>query len=320
MSRIIVTGANGFVGRALCRTLLAAGHEVVGIVRREGGCMVGVIEHVHDARDFDNLGIAWPIGLEADCLIHLAARVHVMHDDVSNPDAAFRATNVEGTLRVARAAHEHGVARFVFLSSIKALAETDGGIPLREDAVAQPEDAYGRSKLEAERALIELRNTLGLDTVIVRPPLVFGPDVRANFASLMSAVSRGVPLPLRSIKARRSLVYVDNLADALMRCATDPRARHGEFHVADEPAMTVAALLTDLGRHLGRPARLVPMPVSLLRAAGRLVGRSAQVDRLTTDLRVDSAHIREVLGWREPYSLDDGLAETARWFRTVRTI
>jgi nucleoside-diphosphate-sugar epimerase len=312
---VLITGANGFVGRALSRTLLAAGHQVTGIVRRPGGCIAGVTEHLHTASDFDGLSDNWPGNGSFDCVIHLAARVHVMHDKAVDPDAAFRASNVFGTLRVAHAAAQHQVPRFVFLSSIKAVDETDHGTALSEESRPAPQDAYGRSKLEAEKALTHWREILELDTVIVRPPLVYGPGVRANFLTMMKAVARGFPLPLGLVKARRSMVYVDNLADALMHCATDPRARHGCFHVADEIAPTVAELLAQIGYHLGRPARLLPVPVSLLKRLGRVTGRSAQIERLTGDLRVDSSLIRATLGWRQPYSSDAGLAATAHWLR-----
>lgn len=191
MSRIVVTGANGFVGRALCRVLLAAGHEVTGLVRRRGGCIDGVSEWVHEADDFVGVADRWPSGLQADVVVHLAARVHVMRDRVLDPDTAFRTSNVAATLRVARAARQQGARRFVFLSSIKAIAEADGGAPLREDSIPAPQDAYGRSKLEAERALEQLRDGASFDTVIIRPPLVYGPEVRANFLSLMRAVAQG---------------------------------------------------------------------------------------------------------------------------------
>jgi UDP-glucose 4-epimerase len=156
-----------------------------------------------------------------------------------------------------------------------------------------------------------------LDIVIVRPPLVYGPEVRANFLRLMDAVWKGVPLPLGSVIARRSLVYVDNLADALARCATDPRAANQCFHIADGDDPTVAGLARSLGNHLQKPARLLPLPVGLLRAAGRLSHRSPQVERLIGSLRVDTGRIRAVLGWQPPHSLDDGLAATARWYRST---
>lgn len=319
MSRVVVTGANGFVGRAVCRLALAAGHDVAGLVRRQGGCIPGVREWVHDAPDFDGLADAWPDDLVADCVIHLAARVHVMHDESPDPDAAFDATNVAGTLRVADAARTRGARRIVFASSVKAVGEGDGGAPLAENAVPDPQDAYGRSKLRAERALAQFGQAAGLDVVVVRPPLVYGPDVRANFLRMMDAVSRGWPLPFAAITARRSLVYVDNLADALLRGATDPRAAGECFHVADDDAPSVAVLLRMVGDVLGKPAWLFPVPAGALRLAGRLTGRSAAIDRLTGSLQLDTGRIRRVLDWHPPYTTRQGLEATAAWYRSRDT-
>lgn len=207
----------------------------------------------------------------------------------------------------------------VFVSSIKAIAEGDRGLPLGEDDPARPEDAYGRSKYEAEQALRKFSDASGLDVVIVRPPLVYGPDVRANFLRMMGAVWRGVPLPLGAVGARRSLVYVDNLADALLQCATDPRAARGCFHIADDNAPSVTELLRMLGDALGKPARLFPVPDGLLRALGKLTGRSAAIDRLTGSLQVDTRHIKRVLGWQPQYSTRQGLEATAAWYRSRDT-
>ncbi|RKP50846.1 UDP-glucose 4-epimerase family protein [Trinickia fusca] len=317
MSRIVVTGANGFVGRAVCRALVGAGHRVTGVVRQAGTCIAGVDEWVLTGADFEEIGRTWPRNLQADCVVHLAARVHVMRERSVDPLAAFRATNVEGTLRVAKAAHENGVRRVVFVSSIKAVAETDPGWPLREDDPASPQDAYGRSKLEAEGALRQFGKHSGLEVVIIRPPLVYGPGVGANFFSLMHAVATGIPLPLAAIDARRSLVYVDNLADSIARCVADARAAGECFHVADAEYLTVAELARAIGEHLQKPARLLPVPPKWLNFVGRVTGRLPQVERLTSNLRVDSAHIRAVLGWQPSHSLDDALARTVRWYRAT---
>ncbi|RAS23133.1 UDP-glucose 4-epimerase family protein [Paraburkholderia bryophila] len=316
MSQILVTGANGFVGRSLCRALGGRGHEVTGLVRQASGIGAGR-EWVDSSVDFTGISGAWPQGLKPQCVVHLAARVHVMRDDALDPDAAFRATNVEGTLRVAQAAWRNGAQRFVFVSSIKAVGEADSGHPLRESDTPFPQDAYGRSKFEAEQALIRYGDETGLDVVIVRPPLVYGPQVRANFLRLLDAVWKGVPLPLAAVGAKRSLVYVDNLADALAYCATDPRAARQCFHVADGDDQTVAQLARAIGGHLHRPARLVPLPVSWLRVAGRLTGRTPQVERMIGSLRIDTTRIRAVLDWRPPHSTDEGLAATAGWYRAT---
>ncbi|KVO00161.1 NAD-dependent dehydratase [Burkholderia ubonensis] len=319
MSDVLVTGANGFVGRALCFALRRQGHTASGLVRRPGGCVAGVREWVHPHDNFSDLADAWPATLAPDCVVHLAARVHVMRDNANDPSSAFRAANVEGALRVAQAAHRHNVRRMVFVSSVKAVAESDGGMPLDEDVQPHPEDAYGRSKLEAEQVLVKFAARTGLDVVIVRPPLVYGPDVRANFLRMMDTVARGMPLPLGAIAARRSLVYVDNLADALLRCATDPRATRGCFNVADDNAPSVTELLRMIGDSLGKPARLLPVPVGVLRAVGKLTGHSSAIDRLTGSLQLDTSRIRHVLGWRPPYSTRQGLEATAAWYRSRDT-
>lgn len=317
MSRVLVTGANGFVGEALCRALLRSGHSVCGLVRQPGQLGEGVNEWVETQADFAGLDAHWPEALQVDSVVHLAARVHVMRDTSADPDAAFHATNVEGALRVAKAAWHHGARRFVFASSVKALAESDAGRPLREDDPPAPQDAYGRSKLAAEQALTRFGEQTGLEVVIVRFPLVYGPRVRANFLRLMDAIWKGVPLPLGAIDARRSLVYVENLADALMHCATDPRAAHRTFHVADRDPLTVAELARSLGRHLHKPARLLPVPASWLHLAGRLTDRSAQIERLVGSLRLDTARMHALLDWQAPHSTDEGLAATARWYRST---
>ncbi|WP_183724613.1 MULTISPECIES: SDR family oxidoreductase [Paraburkholderia] len=317
MSGVLVTGANGLVGRALCRTMTREGHEVTALVRRDGVQVAGAREWCYSTADFAGLEQAWPPGYVPDCVVHLAARVHVMNDEAPDPLAAFQATNVDGTLRVARAAQARGVPRMVFVSSIKAVAESDAGMPLSESTMPMPLDPYGISKRAAEEALWKFGAETGMEIVVVRPPLVYGPGVGANFLQMMSAVSRGLPLPLGLVDARRSLVYTDNLADALMRCATDRRAANSCFHVADNGDLSVAELLRALGRHLGRSARLLPVPVSLLRAAGALLGRSAQIERLTTGLQVNASRIREQLGWYPPTPLDSGLEATAHWFRAT---
>lgn len=319
MTHLVITGANGFVGRALCRRALQAGHTVTALVRRPGGCIDGVHEWVHGTADFDGLDEGWPADLTADCVIHLAARVHVMRDESPDPDAAFDATNVAGTLRLAEAARNRGVRRIVFASSIKAVGEGDGGVPLSEAFEPDPQDAYGRSKLRAERQLAQFGASAGLDVVVVRPPLVYGPTVRANFLRMMDAVARGMPLPLGAVTARRSIVYVDNLADALLRCAIDPRAAGECFHVADDDAPSVAGLLRLVGDALGKPARLIAVPPAFLRMLGKLTGRHAAIDRLTGSLQLDTGRIKRVLDWHPPYTTPQGLEATAAWYRSRDT-
>ncbi|MFM0324028.1 UDP-glucose 4-epimerase family protein [Caballeronia glebae] len=315
--RIAITGANGFVGRAVSRALLERGIGARGLVRRDAQCEPGV-----DVRHIESLDAIAPDAFAGcDAVIHLAARVHVMADAAAQSQAlldAYRAINVDGTLAAAESARRAGATRFVMMSSIKALGESDPGRPFTEDDARNPPDAYGVSKAEAEVKLLEFGSRTGMEIAIVRPPLVYGPGVRANFLSMMSAIARGIPLPLGAIDARRSLVSVDNLASATIECALDPAAAGRLFHVTDGDDPSVADLARKLGEHLGKPARLVPVPVGLLRGLGRLTGKTAQIDRLTGSLRLDSRRIRETLGWRAPQSLDEGLAATAAWFRSTR--
>ncbi|MFM0499348.1 UDP-glucose 4-epimerase family protein [Paraburkholderia caffeinilytica] len=316
--RVLITGANGFVGQAVSRALLQRGDSVIGLVRRAQTTVEGVHEWRFDANDFEGIHERWPVATRCDAVIHLAARVHMMRETTTaDPLAAYRATNVTGALRVAAAAHRAGARRFVFVSSIKAVGESSAGRPLTEADEPAPTDPYGISKLEAERALTQYGHESGLEIVIVRPPLVYGPGVRANFLQLMSAIAKGVPLPLGSIAARRSLVFVDNLVDALVHCTTDPRAAGETFHVTDGRDLSVSELARALATQLHVPARLIPVPVGLLSLAGRLTGRSAQVDRLIGELRLDSSHIRERLGWYPPHTVEHGLLETAAWYRST---
>ncbi|MDN7181224.1 SDR family oxidoreductase [Caballeronia sp. SEWSISQ10-4 2] len=312
--RVIVTGANGFVGRATCATFCDAGHDVTALVRRPGGCEPRVHEQLIADDNFSSLAALPP----ADVLVHLAARVHVMKDSAGDPLGAYRAVNVEGSLNVARAALRAGVKRLVFVSSIKALGEGEPGRPWREDDPPAPADPYGITKLEAERALAGFGREQGVEVVVLRPPLVYGPGVRANFEQLMRAVERGVPLPLGSIDARRSMVYVGNLADAIRFVATRSEPTDGVFHVTDGDDLSVAQMIRALAQAFGKPARLLPVPASWLRAAGVLTGRSAQVDRLASPLRMDSSRLRTGLGWRPPTTVAEGIARTVRAFQEAR--
>lgn len=311
--RILLTGASGFVGRATLGAALAAGHEVRAVVRQgEAPAPPAQVVRVSDLASYTG----WRDALDGvDAVVHLAARVHVMRDRGADSLAAFRAVNVDGARKVASAAAEAGVRRFVFVSSVKVHGEASHDTPFTADSPLAPSDAYGRSKAEAEDALRELESRTGVGVVVVRPPLVYGPGVGANFLTLLKAVSRGLPLPLGRVDNRRSLIYVDNLADLLLLAAVHPAAAGRAFLAADGPAVSTPELIRRMGRALDRPVKMPAIPESWLRLAGRVTGRSAAVDRLLGSLEVDDFPTRDILGWSEPVTAEDGLRRTADWFR-----
>lgn len=305
---ILVTGGSGFVGGPTCRRLIAAGHQVVAAVRRDDAFLPLEVE----ARRIGPLGpdTDWRSALKGcDAVVHLAARAHVMRDRAADPLALFRRVNRDGAVRLAEQAVQAGVGRFVFVSSVKVNGEvTAPGRPFRSDDPPAPVDAYGLSKAEAEAALAGIATRTGLSLAILRPPLVHGPGAKGNLAVLMAALERGLPLPLGAIDNRRSLVGVDNLADALAFLVSTPA--QGRFLVRDGEDVSTPELIRRLGRLLGRSACLPPVPVALLRLAGGMLGRGGAVARLTGSLQVDDAPLR-ALGWAPPVGLDDGLAAMA---------
>lgn len=312
--RVLVTGASGFVGGHLCPELLDAGWSVRAVVRSPEG-VEGLPRGVEPLY-ISEIGprTDWDEGLEGvDVVAHLAGRAHVTKEESANPLEAYREINVGGTRRLAEACAESGVRRLVFVSSVKAVGE---GAPVAydEEMPRRPEDAYGVSKMEAEDVLDEVSVRTVLETVTLRPPLVYGPGVKANFRTLMGLVRKGMPLPLGMVRNERSMVYVRNLAGAISACLEHPAAAGETFFVADGESPSTGELVSRMGRLMKRPARLVPVPVPLLRLGGRVTGRSGQVDRLVGSLTVSTAKIRRLLGWSPRFSLDDGLRETVDWY------
>jgi len=308
---ILVTGANGFVGRTLCTVLSRAGHRVTKAVRAAPAGTANTVAVGDIGPDTD-----WRAALAgADAVIHLAARAHVMRESTSDPLAAYRWVNVAGTERLARAAADAGVRRFVFASSIKVNGELTRGTPFRESDPPSPQDAYGVSKLEAETGLRSIAAHTGLEVAIVRPPLVYGPGVKGNLARLIRAIERGAPLPLGRIDNRRSLVGVSNLATALAACAEHPNAAGETFLVSDGGYLSTPYLVRSIAHALGKRPRLLPVPVWILKLAARCTGRSSAVARLTGSLQVDSHHIRARLGWQPGLRFEDEIAAMARAWR-----
>lgn len=302
---VLVTGASGFVGEALVRKLAATGRAVTGVLRNGGDVNRPGLSCVKRYED------AAPLMAGHACMVHLAARVHVMNDAAQDPLAAFRAANVTLTLNLARQAAAAGLRRFVFISSIKVNGEaTLPGQPFTEQDAFAPQDPYGVSKMEAEQGLHQIAAETGLEVVIIRPPLVYGPGVRANFAALMQAVARGVPLPLGAINNRRSLVALDNLLDFIVNCLSHPAAANQTFLVSDGEDLSTPELVRRMARAVGKPARLLPVPLWLLNAGALLLGKQDRLQRLCGSLQLDISKARDLLGWQPPISVNEGLRLT----------
>lgn len=312
--KVLVTGANGFVGKPLCAELLRQGRSVRVALRCANTPVEDVevvaVGDIHDETD-------WADALRGvDVVIHLAARVHVMKDAAADPLAEFLKVNLHGTTNLAQYAARAGVKRLVFVSSIKVNGEeTDRQRSYTEQDQPAPQDPYGISKWQAEQALQRIAQDTGLQVVIVRSPLVYGPGVKGNFISLLAAINKGIPLPLAGARNARSLVYVGNLVDVLTICASHPAAAGQTYLVRDGEDVSTAALVEKIAVALGRKCHSLYFPPGLLRAAAAMLGRSEQIDRLFGSLRVSDAKIRSELGWVPPYKLEQGLRATADWYR-----
>ncbi len=320
--RILITGATGFIGSAVRHGLLQAGFPVRGAVRAS--------LRIPGTGNSESAGLEWVV--LHDCstehemhgalqgvqtVVHLAARVHVMVDEASDPLREFRQVNCVWTERLARAAASQGVQRFVYLSSVKVNGEQTVA-PFTEKDPPKPQDPYGISKWEAEEVLAQVSVETGMETVVVRSPLVYGPGVGGNFLQLLSILHRGIPLPLASIHNRRSLVYLGNLVDALLRCIRDPHAAGQPYFVCDGEDLSTPELVRRLATAMDTKVCLWPCPTSFLYWMGPAAGKRGMIDRLVGSLQVDSSKIQTELGWHPPFTVDVGLSETAAWFR-VRT-
>ena len=296
MTAVLVTGASGFIGRAACAEFAKRGWTVRAGVRTAT----------------TDLAKGWPLD-SVDVVVHLAGIAHELHGQ--NAEAVYQAMNCAATERLARDAAQAGVRRFVFMSSIKVNGErTPIDRPFRPGDAPRPQDRYARSKWAAERALAGLAGKL--EVVILRPPLVYGPGVRANFLRLIRLVERRLPLPFGAIRNRRSLIYVGNLAELIVLAATSRAAAGRTLLAADGEDLSTPQLAREIGEAFGAPARLLPMPVTLLKVAGAVTGMRAEIGRLVDSLAVDAAETREQLGWRPAWSPRQGIDETVRWYRS----
>jgi nucleoside-diphosphate-sugar epimerase len=315
--RVLITGGLGFIGRSLVVGLSGGGeYRVIASARCLDRQNIDVPLVRGELRaDFD-----WADALAgADIVIHTAARAHVMRDEAADPLAEFRRVNVHGTLSLARQASVAGVRRFVFISSAKVNGEvTEPGRPFTEIDTPSPAGPYGVSKMEAERGLAEVGRATGMEIVIVRPPLVYGPGVRANFESMIRWLDRGVPLPLGAIDNRRSFVALDNLIDLILICTRHPAAANQTFLVSDDEDLSTTSLLERLAQAMGKAARLIPVPPALLRAGATLIGRSAMAQRLCGSLQLDISKARQMLGWEPVVSIEEGLQRTVDHWKAVR--
>lgn len=303
---ILLTGSTGFVGRGLVKRLNGcSGLTLTGVIRREsdqGSSRSIVVEELDSYTD-------WSAALlDQQVVIHAAARAHIMADRVCDPLSEYRRVNVDGTLNLARQAAAAGVRRFVFISSIKVNGEqTSLGELYTAEDIPAPKDPYGVSKLEAELGLQQLADETGLEVVIIRPPLVYGPNVKGNFASMVKLVKRGWPLPLGAVNNERSLVALDNLVDLIVTCTYHPNAANEVFLVSDGQDLSTTELLREIARVAGKPSRLVPVPESVLGLIASCTGKTAVAQRLLGSLQVDISKTRRLLGWSPPVGVEEGI-------------
>lgn len=314
VQKVLVTGATGFLGRFICDDLRGRGLEVVTTTRPDAVAGASAVDRAQLRWDLGNpatLRVQDLVGIDA--VVHLAARVHVMGPEARD-DAYFQAHNVDATRHLAGIASAAGARRFVYMSSIKVNGEATRGSMFAPDDPPAPEDAYGRSKLQAERALLEIAGQTRLQLAIIRPPLVYGPGVGGNFARMLRWVAKGWPLPLGGVRNLRSYVSAWNLADLVGTALLHPGANGRTLLVADGPAISTAELLRHLARACGREALLFDVPETILRAAARVTGRQQDIARLCGSLVVDDSATRTILGWSPPVPFDVGMQRTAHWY------
>ena len=315
MKMIMVTGANGFAGRAICAYLRDKGYKVRGTVR-EGSATGDQTPITSNVVVGDLLGSPdWSAALDGvDTIVHLAGRAHILRETEGNPSAIYRQVNTMGTQRLAQAAVKAGVRRFVFTSTLGVNGNSTTGRPFRESDPVNPYRPYGKSKWDAEQSLKAIAAESELEWVVVRPPLMYGPGVKGNFLRLLHWVRRGLPLPLASVKNQRSFLGVNNFASFIDHCISHPSAAGEVFHVSDGENLSTPGLIKRLAHHMNRPARLFPMPSVFLGTMARMAGQSHAWQRVGGSLVVDAEKCRRLLEWQPPFTLNEGLREMVEWF------
>lgn len=318
--RVLVTGATGFVGQALLAGLLVKKFSVSALVRRENNLLSeevtkirgGDLTDVHDWQSvFHNI----------EAVIHVAGRAHIVHDDVADPLAEFRKVNTTITLELAKQAAAAGVKRFIYISSIKVNGEaTSRGMVFRADDTHIPTDHYGLSKYEAEQGLLAVAAETGMEVVMIRPPLVYGPGVRANFASMIRWMQRGIPLPFGAIDNRRSFIALDNLVSFIIHCIDHPKAANEIFLISDGEDVSTTVLLQKMSKALGKKSCLMPVPERWLRLVAKILGREDEAGKVLNSLQVDSSKARDVLGWKPVITMDEQLHKTAEWYLSEKNL
>jgi nucleoside-diphosphate-sugar epimerase len=310
MSKLLITGANGFIGRALTSKLaLEANYFVRASIRKKIIQFPSQIEVVENMEASSNSN--WADALRhIDVVIHLLARVHVMDDKVADPLLEFRNINVNTTIALAKTAAKLGIKRFIFLSSVKVNGESTFHKPFSEFDLPDPQDAYAISKWEAEEALRKISKDTGMEVVIIRSPLVYGPHVKANFLKMMQYIKRGIPLPLGAIQNKRSLIGIDNLVDFIATTISHPKAANQTFLISDDEDISTTDLLRRIGKYIGKPARLIPLHPKILSFLFHILGRQDFGDRLLGSFEVDITKAKKLLAWSPPKTLDEGLRAT----------
>lgn len=314
MKTVLVTGANGFIGSALLRELSDNGYLLKGAVRSKSPCLQRSNFEQVAAPDISSCSQWLSLLQGVDVIVHLAARVHVMEETEQNPDALFKKVNLEGTKNLALQATEAGVKRFIYISTIKVNGERAESV-LHSGMDAVPQDPYAVSKWQAECTLLDIAEKTGLEVVIIRPPLVYGPGVKGNFLRLLKLVQKNLPIPLGDVINKRSMVYVANLCNLIKTCIHHPNAAGRMFLVSDNHDISTPDLIRLIAKELNHQEKLWSIPVSWLYAAARVFGKEAEVDRLCGSLQVDIEETMQLLSWRPPYTVQQGVQATAQWFK-----